>query len=109
LSGAIVVAVLALTAALPASSQPKATPLTLSVAQRQIVWDNIWRNAIGAIPIGFEASIGTIVPPAIKLQSWPPPVVDQVPALKPLSYAKSRNQILVVDPITRKVVAVLDR
>jgi hypothetical protein len=104
-----VAVMLALMLTSSASSQQKIAPLNLSAAQKQIVWENIWRTGIGAIPIGFGASVGTIVPRAIKLQSLPQPVVEQVPALRSLAYAKSRNQILIVDSIRRTVVLVLER
>ena len=106
---ALATAIAAFFQAAPASSQPQSAPLKLSAAERQIIASKMWRNDVGAIPIGFEGSVGTIVPPAIKLQSLPQPVVDQIPTLKPLDYAKSRNQILIVDPLTRKVVGVLNR
>jgi hypothetical protein len=102
-------ALLAFAAALPALGQPKTAPLTLSVAQRQVVWDNVWRNSVGRAPIGFAASTGATVPPAIKLQSMPQPVIDQIPALKDLEFVRTRNQILIADPISRKIVGVLDR
>jgi hypothetical protein len=106
---ALSAAAIACAFALPASGQPKTAPLKLSVAQRQVVWENIWQGQLGAIPIGFEASLGTVVPPAIKLQSMPQPLVDQVPALKPFEFVRARNQILIVEPTGRKVVGVLNR
>ena len=56
---AVAAAAIAGAFALPASSQPKTAPLKLSAAERQVVWENIWQGQLSAIPIGFEASLGT--------------------------------------------------
>jgi hypothetical protein len=84
-------------------------PLKLTVSQRQLVWSEIWKSSVSAIPIGFEASVGTPVPDAIRLQSLPQNVIERVPAIKDATYVKTRNQVILVDPLTRNVVAVIKR
>lgn len=91
----------------PAWSQTQAAPLNLTGAQRQTIWQYVWRSSGGVVPIGYEASVGATVPGAIKLQALPLSIVDLVPSVKTLEYARTRNEILIVDPLNRKVVSVI--
>jgi hypothetical protein len=93
----------------PALSQPPLPPLKLDASQRQIIWENIWRSTTGSVPIGFGAAVGTPVPAAIKLQPMPQTVSDLIPTVRAFAYARTRNQILIVDPTQRTVVDVINR
>ena len=105
----IVAILLGLGPADPALSQSPLPPLKLDASQRQIIWENIWRNANGSVPIGFGAAVGTRVPAAIKLQPMPQNVSDLIPAVRAFAYARTRNQILIVDPTQRTVVGVINQ
>ncbi len=91
--------------------QPK-PQLELSAAQRQQVVQAVNAKATDdKLPTGFQPSIDAKVPTQKKLplHPLPRPLVYQVPALKQYYYAKLPKNVLIVDPMTRKVVDVIAR
>src|SRR3954447_13564474 len=55
----------------------------------------------------FSLSVGTVVPRDIQLSTLPPDVVEIVPQYRGYSFALVKDQIVVVDPATYKIVTVL--
>jgi hypothetical protein len=47
------------------------------------------------------------MPNAVKLQPLPNSVSSQVPAVKPYEYAMLQNQVLIVDPSSKKIVDII--
>jgi hypothetical protein len=87
-------------------------PLALTDAQRQQV-----RQAVASLetddklPPGFTPTVGAKVPTQKKLPLHPLPqdLSRQIPALKQYYYGKLPDNILIVDPMTKKVVDVIPR
>lgn len=87
-------------------------PLALTDAQRQQV-----REAVAAadtadkLPPDFTPTVGAKVPTQKKLPLHPLPqdLSRQIPALKQYYYGKLPNNVLIVDPMTKKVVEVIPR
>lgn len=52
----------------------------------------------------FEPSVGAKIPAGLKPHTLPPPLLDEMPVLKRYSYLKFKHQVLIVDPLSRKVV-----
>jgi len=52
----------------------------------------------------FEPSVGAKVPNALKLHPLPPPLIYQMQPLKRYAYIKFKHQVLIVNPMTRKIV-----
>ena len=52
----------------------------------------------------FNPSVGEKIPASLKPHTLPPPVLSQMPELKQFTYLKFKNQVLIVDPMSRKVV-----
>jgi len=92
---------------------PKPKPqLQLSEAQRQQVLQAVTaKNTDDKVPADFKPANGAKVPSQKKLplHPLPQPLVYQVPALKQYYYAKLPSNVLIVDPVTRKVVDVIAR
>jgi hypothetical protein len=91
---------------------PKKTALKLTDAQRKLVIDSVNSRDTGdKLPAGFDPAIGAKIPSQKKLpiHPVPPPASAKVPALKNYDYAKLPGKILLVDPMTRKVVEVIPR
>lgn len=97
----------------PAVSQHQAVPpLHLSDAQRAKI-----RQAVGAKDTevtftlkatksaeSFLPAVGASIPKALKPHPLPRPLVYEIPELKRYTYLKLKNQVLIVDPMTRKIV-----
>jgi hypothetical protein len=63
------------------------------------------------LPPGFTPTVGAKVPTQKKLPLHPLPqdLSRQIPALKQYYYGKLPDNILIVDPMTKKVVDVIPR
>ena len=56
---------------------------------------------------GLTPAPGERVPASLALNPLPGPIANQMPNAQPYKFARVGNDILLVDPITRGVVAVL--
>jgi hypothetical protein len=61
-----------------------------------------------AEPPTFRAAVGAAVPPSITLQPLPKTIVDLMPPVKDLEYAMVANQVILVDPKSKRVVEVIN-
>ena len=96
----------------PVSQNPAIPPLHLSQTQREKI-----RQAVdsedtevsltlkSAKPAEkFEPSVGAKLPSALKLHPLPQPLARQMPLLKRYTYVRFKHQVLIVNPMTRKIV-----
>lgn len=80
----------------------------LTGAQHQEIWQGVSKQAVKeSWPTGFKAMIGEVVPSSIKLQPAPKSVSNQVPAVKSYDFAILGNQVLIVDPSSKKVIDIV--
>lgn len=91
---------------------PKKDSLHLTDVQRRIVVEavNGWDTG-DKLPEGFSPVVGAKIPSQKKLpiHPVPPPARAKVPELKNYDYAKLPDKVLLIDPMTRKVVDVIVR
>jgi hypothetical protein len=97
----------------PAISQtPKLPPLDLSDDQRAKIKQAL-RKQDTEVSFGtkttkaaksFEPAIGAKLPAGLKAHALPPPAIYEMPLLKRYSYVKFKHQVLLVDPMTHKIV-----
>jgi hypothetical protein len=107
---------------LPALAQDKATvlpnKLTVDAAQRPLLQlDDRQNGEIRAAveredsaqnaPTDFQAAVGGIVPKDLTVHPMPLALLERVPSLKQYGYAKVADQVLVIDPMKKTIVAVL--
>jgi hypothetical protein len=95
-------------------SNPHLAPLALTDQQRQAIRDAVagedteitfqLKSTKGAQ--AFAPTVGAKVPAALKLQALPQPLIHSMPVLKQYSYIKLKDEVAIVDPMTRKVAAV---
>ena len=86
---------------------PLATP-RLTETQRSAIADAVRRDNKAVEPsISFVASVGAPVPPAIELYLLPDTILAEVPAAKRVKYTVMKNQLLLVDPVTMRVVDII--
>ncbi|WP_338308416.1 DUF1236 domain-containing protein [Bradyrhizobium sp. TM233] len=57
--------------------------------------------------VNFSLNVGTVVPRDVHLSTLPPDVVEIVPQYRGYSFALVKDEIVVVDPATYKIVTVL--
>jgi hypothetical protein len=109
LSGALF---LALSAVAAAQAPPQASPtipvLHLLPEQRLAIYQSVTEAQKSSIaPIGFHATVGAPVPDTVELLPLPDSVARLVPEAANFRVAMIDNQVVVVDPNTRQVVAVV--
>ena len=92
------------------TSAKQKPPLQLSDQQRHAVQDAlVTAHSAQKTPDKFEAKVGAKVPPSLKLDAMPAPLINQEPVLKQYAFVKLDNDLLVVDPVDSTVVAVIPR
>jgi hypothetical protein len=52
----------------------------------------------------FQPSVGAKIPAGLHPHTLPPPLLAAMPALKRYGYLKFKQQVLIVDPMSRKIV-----
>jgi hypothetical protein len=57
--------------------------------------------------ISFVAQVGAPVPPAIELYLLPDKILAEVPAARSIKYTVMKNQLVLVDPTTMRVVEII--
>jgi hypothetical protein len=98
-------AVFAQTPALDAGVAPH---INLTAAQKQTVYQSIRKTQKNnAAPIGFRATIGAIVAAAITLTPVPETLADLMPETKGLETGLVEGEVVLVDPKSKQVVAVV--
>jgi hypothetical protein len=97
----------------PVSQNPSVPPLNLSDAQRSQI-QQVLRGENTEVTFGlkttkptesFNPTVGAKIPTALKPHSLPPPLIYQIPELKRYAYLKFKHQVLIVNPMTRQIVA----
>lgn len=87
--------------------QDESRGLNLTTHQRAEIWDQIGAKTGENAPTGFTARVGEAMPNGVQLKSLPGKVSRQVPAVKSYEYAALSGQLLIVDPSTKKIVAII--
>jgi hypothetical protein len=59
--------------------------------------------------INFSIAVGVVIPASVELYEVPPEVVQVVPEYSRYRYVVVGNQIVIVEPSARRIVAVIDR
>lgn len=92
----------------PAQDAAAAPSLELSTAQRQTIFQSVSQTQKNnAAPTGFRASVGAHVPDAIALSPLSATLAALLPQAQGYQVAMVEKQVMLVDPTTRQVVAVV--
>src|SRR5690349_15966451 len=92
------------------SKQVKGPPAQISDEQRDAI-----QNALVAVhtqqkaPKDFNPQVGQALPSPLKVDTLPQDLVRKQAALKEYGYAKTEKDILLLDPMSKKIVAVIPR
>jgi hypothetical protein len=89
---------------------PYSTQLRLSETQKSAIAEAVRRDNKAAEPsVSFVASVGAPVPPVIELYMLPDAILADVPAAKRVKYTVMKNQLVLVDPVTMRVVDIIQQ
>jgi hypothetical protein len=58
--------------------------------------------------VNFSISVGTVVPRSVHVYDLPPDVVEIVPAYRGYKYVVVKDEILILEPSTLRIVAIID-
>jgi hypothetical protein len=89
------------------SGPREAEPLTLTNTQRQAIWQQLGSQSPQTDVASQNLNIGQAVPNGLSLRALPDDVSNRVPMVKAYDYAMFNNQLLIVDPSTKKIVAIV--
>lgn len=87
------------------------TQVQLSAAQKTAIVEAIRQKGANAPPpsLNFRAAAGEMVPPSIELYAIPDTALAQAPEAKNLRYTMVENNVVLVDPLTMRVVDIIPR
>ncbi len=85
-------------------------PLELSEEQKAAVMKAVGaENSYQPTPAGFEARIGAAITKEIAPHALPRPLIYEVEALRNYKYSKLDRNILIIDPMSNRIVAMMPR
>ncbi len=96
----------------PVAQNPKPPPLKLSDDQRAKIRQAVsGENTEVQFSLksnkpaqGFEPKVGAKIPNGLHPHTLPPPTLAAMPVLKRYTYLKFKQQVLIIDPMSRKIV-----
>ena len=96
----------------PVSQNPAVPPLHLSDAQRARIRQALSQeNSEVSFELkeakpseNFEPSVGAAVPQSLEPDPLPRPLIYEMPLLERYTYLKFKHQVLIVNPVDRKIV-----
>lgn len=90
--------------------QAQRPPLQLDPQQAAILREALAsENTEQKSPANFEPKVGETLPASLKVDVMPQSLVQRHHSLEPYGYAKLAKNILVLDPLNKKIIAVLPR
>jgi Protein of unknown function (DUF1236) len=96
--------------ALAQDSPPRDLPrLDLTPAQKQTIHQSVLnrQDKKSTAPDTFRAAVGANVPDTVKLEPMPKTIVELIPQTKDFEYGLVSNQVLIVEPQSRRVVEII--
>ncbi len=96
------------TGAAPSDSATTARALELTPAERLAIYQSVTQTQKNnAAPIGFRMAVGAHVPDSIELTPLSDTLAKLVPRARDFSIGMVEKEVILVDPSTREVVAVV--
>lgn len=95
-------------AQIPVVDGATAPALDLSAEQKQTIYQSVSSTQKNSpAPNGFRAAVGVHVPDAIELKPMPATLATLIPAVRDKEVGMVERQVVLVDPKTKTVVAVV--
>lgn len=94
-----------------AQDAPKNLPhIDLTDAQKQTIFISVTnQNFKNEAPPNFQPIVGAVVPENVDLEEMPKTIVQLAPKTEPFRLARVANQVVIVDPQTRRVIEVIGK
>ena len=90
--------------------EAKRPPLQLNTAQSAAIQEALeTENTEQKTPPNFQANAGEAVPASMTVDVMPESLIQREPSLKQYGYAKLPQDVLVIDPLKKTIIAVLPR
>ncbi len=90
------------------ATAPAGAAVTLNADQKTKIRSTVLTsNAPRATNVNFSIHVGTVVPRTVRLVAVPPPLIEIHPAWRGYLYFVVGDEIIIVEPRTLKIVAVL--
>jgi hypothetical protein len=107
-------AAIGLLAAIPAGAQTSVTTtttettgsVTIAPEKRTVIRQQLGSTA--PVTIKERVTVGATVPETVELQSVPETIVSDIPSVKGYRYFVYNDNVVLVDPQTRKVVTIVE-
>lgn len=106
-SGAVVASAQTATIDESVTSNGVAPKLELTPAQRSAIYQEVHKDKSKVAPSRFATNVGAEVPPMIELYALPDDILANNPVTKFYKYTKVDDEIVLVDPINMRVIAVI--
>jgi hypothetical protein len=81
--------------------------LQLTQAQRNAIYQEVHKDKSKVAPSRFAAQVGADVPPMIELYALPDDILASNPDTKLFKFTRVDDQIVLVDPVKMRVIAVI--
>jgi hypothetical protein len=106
-AAAIISSVSVLCAAAATGAQPT-DKLGLSKDQQLTAWNDLYMGSLSQkTPTGFDAIVGASMPRGVVTAPVTPRAVNDLPTLRPYAFAMVQRKLVIVNPIDRKIAAVI--
>lgn len=106
-SGAVVASAQTATIDESVTSNGVAPKLELTPSQRSAIYQEVHKDKSKVAPSRFATNVGAEVPPMIELYALPDDILANNPVTKFYKYTKVDDEIVLVDPINMRVIAVI--
>lgn len=108
MAGALAVVLLQPIAASAQDNLKDLPRLELTDAQKQTILTSVTnQNFKNEAPPNFQPIVGAVVPENISLEEMPKTIVELAPKVEAFRLARVINQVIIVDPQTRRVIEVI--
>jgi hypothetical protein len=108
MAGALVVVLLQPIAASAQDNAKDLPRLELTEAQKQTILTSVTnQNFKNEAPPNFQPIVGAVVPANVTLEEMPKTIVELAPKVEAFRLARVINQVIIVDPQSRRVVEVI--
>jgi hypothetical protein len=89
------------------AARPAGGAVTLTTEQKTKLRTTVVAKAPKVTNVNFSISVGTVVPRSVRLVAVPPTLIEIHPAWRGYQYFVYADEIIIVEPRTLKIVAVL--
>ncbi len=92
----------------PGADAGRVPQLELTDAQKHTIYISVTnQNIRNAAPPDFQPAVGATVPQSVELEDMPRSIVELAPAAKGFQIARIINQVVIVEPQSRRIVEVI--